>query len=150
MGARKIQNEQEVLRWFEEGRTYKWMVEEYRRKYAIDTVPSLWGNFRRRRGLDRRLTRDDDLIPWLLNPEHRWLYPVVMLRAEARRRDGKELSADETKRLATWKQMLAENDAVVHYDPDTEDGFHYVPRGAGDHDLIHEPEVKTTTRPRVD
>lgn len=117
---------------------------------ACSSHRSLLTDFRRRRGLDRRLTRDDDLIPWLLNPEHRWLYPVVMLRAEARRRDGKELSADEAKRLATWKQMLAENDAVVHYDPDTEDGFHYVPRGAGDHDLIHEPEVKTTTRPRVD
>lgn len=63
MGRRKIQDESEVIRWFEEGRTYQWMIEEYRRKYDIETVVSMWGNFRRRRGLDRRIVRDDDLIP---------------------------------------------------------------------------------------
>lgn len=50
MAGRKIQDEGEVIRWFEEGRTYAWMAEQYRKKYHIDTVPSMWGNFRRRRG----------------------------------------------------------------------------------------------------
>ena len=30
MPASKIQDEHEVIRWIEEGRTYGWMVEEYR------------------------------------------------------------------------------------------------------------------------
>ncbi|MEU5403702.1 hypothetical protein ABZ348_30925 [Streptomyces sp. NPDC005963] len=150
MAKRKIQDEGEVIRWFEEGRTYAWMIDEYKRKYGIDTVPSMWGNFRRRKGLVRRITRDDDLIPWFVKEEHRWLYPLAMLRFEARRRDGRGLSEAETARLASWKEMLAEEGAVVHYDPDTEEGFFYVPRQPGDDDLIHRPPEKTTRRKNAD
>ncbi|APC43272.1 hypothetical protein Joe_32 [Streptomyces phage Joe] len=142
MGARKIVDEGEVIRWFEEGRTYAWMIEEYRRKYNIETVPSMWGNFRRRRGLQRRITRNDELIPWAVKPEHRWLYPIGMLRVEARRREkGEEaLSELEATRLASWKKMLTEENAVVHYDPETEEGFFYIPRQEGDDDLVHKPK----------
>lgn len=150
MGAKKIVNEQEVIRWFEEGRTYAWMVEEYRRKYNIETVPSLWGNFRRRRGLNRRIVRDDELIPWHVLPEHRWAYPVAMLRVEARRRAGAAMTDDEAKRLKNWKAFLEEENAVVHYDPETEEGFHYIPRQPGDDDIIHRPARKTTPRPRAE
>ncbi|AKY03637.1 immunity repressor [Streptomyces phage Izzy] len=150
MPARKIQNEQEVLRWFEEGRTYDWMVEEYKRKYNIETVPSLWGNFRRRRGLPRRIVRDDELIPWHIKEEHRWLYPLAMLRVEARKRAGAPVTELEESRLTNWRAMLEEENAVVHYDPDTEEGFFYVPREPGDDDIIHKPKRKTTPRPRRD
>ncbi|MBW8795780.1 MAG: hypothetical protein JF597_19985 [Streptomyces sp.] len=134
MAARKIQNEQEVIRWFEEGRTYQWMIDEYRRKYGIDTVPSMWGNFRRRRGLERRIVRNDDLIPWEVKEEHRWKYPVTMLRLEARRREGRELSEAERGRLESWRGMLEGANAVVH----------------GDTDLIHQPREKTTKRRNAD
>ncbi|MFF7800265.1 hypothetical protein [Streptomyces olivaceus] len=150
MGAKKIQDEQEVIRWFREGKTYQWMIDEYKRKYGIDTAASMWGNFRQRRGLDRRIVRDDDLIPWFVTEEHRWAYPLAMLRAEARRRAGKELTSLDASRLANWKQMLKEEDAVVHYDPETEEGFHYIPRQPGDDDLIHQPKRKTTARPNAD
>ncbi|ATI18893.1 immunity repressor [Streptomyces phage Animus] len=150
MAKRKIQDEQEVIRWFEEGKTYQWMIDEYKRKYNIDTVASMWGNFRRRRGLDRRITRDDDLIPWFVKEEHRWKYPVAMLRVEARLRDGQELSETDKARLESWKEMLEEEKAVVHYDPDTEDGFFYVPREASDTDLIRKPKEKTTPRLNAD
>ncbi|QAY15934.1 immunity repressor [Streptomyces phage Janus] len=150
MAKRKIQDEQEVIRWFEEGKTYQWMIDEYKRKYNIDTVASMWGNFRRRRGLDRRITRDDDLIPWFVKEEHRWKYPVAMLRVEARLRDGQELSETDKARLASWKEMLDEENAVVHYDPDTEDGFFYVPREPGDADIIRKPQEKTTPRLNAD
>lgn len=150
MPASKIVNEQEVIRWFEEGKTYHWMVEEYRRKYNIDTVPSLWGNFRRRRGLARRINRDDELIPWLVKIEHRWAYPLAMLRVEARKRAGFELTDDDMKRLASWHDMLAEENAVVHYDPDTAEGFFYIPREAQDSDIIRRPRQKTTARRAAD
>ncbi|MFI6286377.1 hypothetical protein ACIBCM_16705 [Streptomyces sp. NPDC051018] len=150
MGRSKIQDEGEVIRWFQEGRTYAWMVEEYRRKYNIETVPSMWGNFRQRRGLDRRITRDDDLIPWFVKEEHRWLYPLAMLRVEARRRDGRTLTENDRSRLTSWREMLTAQNTVVHYDPDTEEGFFYVPRRADDVDLIRRPERKTTPRRRAD
>jgi hypothetical protein len=47
-------------------------------------------------------------------------------------------------------EMIKEEDAVVHYDPDTEEGFFYVPRQEGDDDLIHRPKAKTTPRPNAD
>ncbi|WP_406192315.1 hypothetical protein OH733_05505 [Streptomyces griseus] len=150
MGKRKIQDETEVIRWFKEGRTYAWMIKTYKEKYGIDTVPSMWGNFRRRRGLDRRIVRDDDLVPWFVKEEHRWAYPLRMLRIEARQRAEKELTESDIARLSSWKEMLEEENAVVHYDPDTEQGFFYVPRQEGDDDLIHEPDQKTTPRRSAD
>lgn len=146
MPAGKIQDEQEVIRWFKEGRTYQWMTDEYARKYHIETVPSMWSNFRRRRGLDHRINRDDELIPWHVLPEHRWKYPVQMLRTEGRRRAGYELRELDQKQLPAWLSFLAENDVVVHYDPDLPEGFVYVPREAQDTDIVREPNRKTTKR----
>jgi hypothetical protein len=150
MGSTKIQNEQEVLRWFEEGRTYQWMVDEYNRKYHIETTIPMWANFRKRRGLARRITRDDDLIPWDVKRVHRWAYPLAMLRLEARRRAGFELRPDDQHRLASWLEGLGADDAVVYYDPDTEEGFFYVPREPSDDDLIRRPKRKTTSRRNAD
>lgn len=150
MAKRKIQDEGEVIRWFEEGKTYQWMIDEYKRKYGIDTVSSMWGNFRYRKGLDRRIARDDELIPWAVNGEHRQLYPLLMLRTEARKRAGMPLVEDKAKRLEAWLEMLKEEDAVVHYDPDTEDGWFYVPREESDDDIIRRPEKKTTRRRNAD
>lgn len=150
MGASKIQNEQEVLRWFEEGRTYQWMVDEYNRKYHVETTIPMWANFRRRRGLQRRITRDDELIPWDVKRVHRWAYPLAMLRLEARKRAGFELREEDQHRLDRWHQTLTEDNAVVYYDPETEDGFFYVPREATDTDIIRRPKRKTTSRRNAD
>lgn len=150
MAASKIVDEQEVIRWFEEGKTYQEMQQIYLDKYNIETVPSMWGNFRRRRGLSRRIARNDELIPWHVKAEHRWAYPVAMLRAEARRRAGFELPDDMQGRVNSWLKMLEEQKAVVHYDPDTEQGFFYVPREGEDDDIIHRPRQKTTLRRAAD
>lgn len=150
MAASKIVDEQEVIRWFEEGKTYQEMQDIYLKKYNIETVPSMWGNFRRRRGLSRRIARNDELIPWHVKPEHRWAYPVAMLRAEARRRAGFELNEATQQRLNSWLRTLDEENLVVHYDPDTEDGFFYVPREATDTDIIRQPQQKTTLRKAAD
>jgi hypothetical protein len=148
--ASKIQNEQEIIRWFEEGKTYAWMVDEYHRKYDIETVASMFGNFRRRRGLQRRLTRDCDLIPWAIEEQHRWQYPVIMLRAEARRREGKELREVDRIRLDAWLRRLEDENVVVHYEPETDEGFWYVARREGiDTDIVRLPD-QTTSRQSVD
>jgi hypothetical protein len=150
VGKRKIVDEAEVLRWFEEGRTYAWMQAEYLRKYDVDTVSSMWSNFRHRKGLDRRIERNDDLIPWAVERAHRWAYPLQMLRAEARRRAGMENPAPVQDRLNGWLANMRRDNTVVEYDPSSEDGFSYVPRGFADADLIRVPESKTTTRRSAD
>lgn len=149
MPASKIVDEQEVLRWFEEGRTYEWMCQEYLRKYNVETVPSLWGNFRRRRGLTRRIVRDDMLIPWAIKPEHRYAYPVQMLRLEARARAGETVRAADANRHRNFIAMLEDDGLVVDYDPNTTDGFRYVKRTPRDTDIVRRPTVSTATRRRA-
>jgi hypothetical protein len=151
MVASKIQNEGEVLRWFEEGRSYSWMVEEYRRKYNIETTIPMWGGFRRRHGLPARITRDVTLIPWAVKEEHRWEFPLQMLRAEGRRRSGKKLDPENERKLKGFRQRLHDDGTVVHYDPDTDEGFFYVPRRPGiDTDLVRVPEQMTGVRGPTD
>lgn len=146
----KIQDEAEIKRWIEEGRTYPWMVEQYREKYNIEVVPSFFGNFRLRRGLKPRLVRDETLMPWAVNREHRWLFPAQMLRAEARRRAGVELTPGQLAELEPWLARLAERDLVVHYDPETPEGWWYIKRQPGDADIIHVPAAEARTqRPAV-
>lgn len=148
MARSKIVSEDEVLRWIREGKTYAWMVEEYERRYNVQITQSAFANLRYRRGLDRRIARSDDLMPWHVKPEHRWEYAPVMLRVEARRREGRTLREQDAKRLASWKATLRDNNLVVHYDPDTEEGWFYVPRREGvDMDLVRRPdsEAKPST-----
>lgn len=143
MAARsKIESVDEVLRWIAEGRTYQWMVEEYARKYNKEITKSAFANVRARMGLERRISRNEDLMPWTVKEEHRWEYPAVMLRVEGRRREGRTLRDVDAKRLESWKATLLDNGLVVHYDPSTEEGWFYVPAREGiDTDLIREPHA---------
>ncbi|MFD7738070.1 hypothetical protein [Kitasatospora sp. NPDC059800] len=135
-----VQDKEEAIRWLvEDERDYKWMVEKYKEKYNIVTTVSMWASFRHRNNLPRKISRDKELIPWEVKEEHRWAYPVVMLRFEGRLREGREISDYDKSRLASWKQMLEDDQLVVHYVPNTDDGFFYVPREARDEGLIRRP-----------
>lgn len=143
MPASKIQDEQEVIRWFEEGKTYEEMSRIYREKYDIETVPSMWSNFRRRRGLSRRIVRDDTLIPWAVQPQHRFAYPLTMLRHEARQRAGEPVREADAGRHAAFIRKLRTEGLVVDYDPSALTGFaafSLVPRKPGE-DLVRQPKV---------
>jgi len=148
-GATKIVDEQEALKWIKQGRTYKWMCETYREKYNIETTPSMWSNFRRRRGIDRRVVWDDQLIPWSIKLEHRYSYAIQMLRKEARRRAGTEISPETEHEVDTWIAGMTRDGTVVHYEPETDQGWFYVPRRPGvDKDLIREPERRVGAQRR--
>lgn len=150
MGASKIQNEQEVLKWFEEGRTYEWMIQTYLEKYNIETTVSMWGNFRRRKGLDRRTAWDTELIPWAIHPRHRYQYAILMLRKEARRRAGFDITEQQEHEIDAWLAGMEANGTVLHYDPDTDQGWFYVPRREGvDTDIIRRPERVTGKKKAV-
>lgn len=146
MPASKIQDEQEVLRWFAEGRTYEWMTQQYLTKYNIQTGPSLWGNFRARRGLARRIIRDEDLIPWAIKEEHRYRHAVMMLRLEARARAGLEIPAVHAARHRNFISRLRDKNLVIDYQPDTAEGFVEVTARPGE-DLVREP-AKASARGR--
>lgn len=143
----KIQDMSEALRWLEEGRTYQWMVDEYDRKYRVETTISMWSGLRRRTGIPTRIVRDEALVPWAVKEEHRHGNAIGLLRAEARRRAGKPLTPATAETLEVWLSGLAQDGTVVHYDPDTAEGWWYVPRREGiDEDLIREPVRRTGRR----
>jgi len=139
MPGSKIVDEQEVIRWFHDGLTAPEMVEEYRRKYNVETSPSMWGNFRKRHGLAARNVRDATLIPWQVQERHRFRYPVEMLRLEAQVRAGRQLSGDDQARHTSYFARLAERGEVIEYRPETDEGFHLVPRSSDDLDVIRRP-----------
>jgi len=122
---------------------------EHDRKYHVLLSASAFSNFRVRHGMARRIAREPNLIPWEVNHNHRWAYPLSMLRVEARRLGGFKLRASDAERLTAWKLGLASDGVVVHYDPGTTQGFWYVKRRPGiDLGLIHEPQTRTTARGR--
>jgi len=141
MPASKIQNHTEVARWFREGRTYRWMVDQYREKYHIETTPSMWGNYRRRQAIEPRHARES-MVPWRLRAEHRTNYMAQMLRAEGRRRAGLPNPPATERRLDAFIARLDREGLVVHYDADLPEGFFMVPAREGvDVDLIREPDA---------
>lgn len=100
-----------------------------------------------RAGVARQKARYQDTLPWRVKVNHLKEYPARMLRLLGRRRAGSELSENESQRLDSWLRMLADENAVVGYDPDNaQQGFHYIdPQGDDGKDgiPIHRQKVRT-------
>lgn len=119
----------------------------------------------RRYGFKPMKNRWSDLLPWRVREEHLHTYIPNQLRWEAARRAGwpNGKPKDEVirtldfwlKELDTWTNAEGERTgAVVHYEPDSVDGWFYVPREPRDYDgipkgvqpLIRRPEDETAER----
>lgn len=139
----KVRNHQEFRDWIESGKKYDWIVGEYKRKYDEEITPAMVASYRSRHGLSKRQVRHDDLVPWFVEPPHRNSYLLEMLRLEGRVRAGEELTGRAAKRHRDFRENLAAKNAVVHYEPNSEDGFYYVPGEEGDDDIIRRPAQST-------
>lgn len=135
---KKIQCEDEIARWFNDGKTFSWMQQRYREKYGIETTQTLFQQFCRRRGYPRRTARNIYLIPWKIDQKHWKDYTLRMLRCEAKEREGFKLGHQESVRLRCWRERMMASPGVIDYTP--ERGFVIVPRRPGvDLDLIRVP-----------
>lgn len=115
-------------------------------EFSIYVTPNAITAWRRRNGDDLRRLRYEELIPWRVKAEHSILYPVKVLRWEARRRAGLDLAPTDASRLEAYKAKLDAafdgRGGVIHYDPDTEQGWFVVERRPGiDVDMIRNPDV---------
>jgi len=73
--------------------------------------------------------RYEDTIPWKrIKVEHNHHYAISMLRLLSRRNAGQSLTDAQNNRLDSWLDRLRDEDAVVVYLPDTDEGFFYVRR----------------------
>lgn len=141
MPPTKVADVEEAIAWLNEGKSYAWIIEQYQAKYGVQTTPSMWSNFRAEHKIAlRSVKRDPQLFPWTkIENEHIRLYAAEMLRAESRRRAGKQLSEFLERKLERFKARLKERGEVVSYDP--EKGFEYTPARPGiDTDLVRIPD----------
>lgn len=138
----KIQNVNEMRRWYEEGYTYKEMAQLHKEKYHIEVHPTSISSLRRREGWEGRLLKDHPLVPWDVKPEHQKRYLLNQLRREAKRRMGVQSSQSHSlESLKAWADSLREQGAVIDYRPCTAEGFFLVYARPGiDNDLIREPD----------
>lgn len=84
-----------------------------------------------RAGLSAPAHRYKDHLPWQVKVEHSKHYAARMLQLLGRRDQGGGLSEADSRRLDAWLAKLEEENAIVAYAPQTEEGFFYVkpPRG---------------------
>ena len=127
-----------VMRWYQDGYTYEEMQDMHERRFGTRPSKSSINYARKLAGVPPRIKHDDRLIPWAVEPEHRYDKNVRCLRIEARLQAGEEIGPSDFRLWRAWRQRLEAGDLVVHYDP--EDGFMLVPRREGiDLGFIREP-----------
>ena len=154
--TRKLPDDDTIIEWHLSGITFQQMADQWNPELIArgeDPVTSAAFNMKCfRLGLPARNQRHDDLVPWTpIRPEHNGDYKVNMLRRESARRAGvprfdpthPNCDEKDLQRLNSWIQGLAEGNngkgVVVHYDPDTLKGWHYVNRRKSDKDIIRVP-----------
>lgn len=148
MTKAKIQDLEEVKRWYAEGKTFRWMSEEYERKYHIQINPASFSTRLRRYGVEPdRVVLAPNLVPWQVLDVHRGKNIAQVLYAEANIRAGRKVSQVRQQNLDSVKAYLDAHNLVIHYDPRTRQGWWFVPRREGiDTDLIRVPPKPTRKR----
>jgi hypothetical protein len=156
--ARRVPDADQLRAYLDRGLTHAEIADAWFNdsgtRVSRSTVSMAVARFNLKDHSPRAHMRHSDLIPWKLEGEHVYKPEARLLRLEGRRRAGHMLREDETRWLENWKQELSEAGAVIHYDPDTEEGFFWVTRAdsrvvtEGDDDLIDrsnaEPAPETT------
>lgn len=88
-------------------------------------------------------------MPWRVSEEHQNKYLARMLRAYHRHEQGLTNAPPLARMLESFLRSAAEQDFVITYRADTEDGFFRVPRrpGIDDHPLIRRDDLDDKGRP---
>ena len=128
------------------GYTQKRMVDAWEQESGIRVSRSAIAMAMRRQGVEAAVPRPryEDMLPWHVLDEHKYNSQARLLRLEGRRRKGNKLNDKELQWLTTWRRELEAHNAVVIYDPATEEGFHWVERLASDDDVIRRPDQSSS------
>lgn len=142
MGRNKLVPAKDELRkMLDRGMTHGQIAELVYERTGARITPAAVSVARNRYGLKRQIPRYPQALPWRVKVEHNSRYVARMLRAHARRKAGLPLPPEVEKKLDTWINTLKVNNAVVHYNPNTEEGFFYVdPRPGIDTGLVRVPD----------
>ena len=120
---RILPGKDELARMLEDGMTHQQIADKVTADTGYTIKRATVSAAISRAGLNQRQTRHFEVIPWKVKVAHIRDYPVRMLRILARRRSGEDITVEDAARLDSWLARMAEDDAVVLYDPDR--GFAY-------------------------
>lgn len=147
MGAKRSRPDDDTLEeWFEAGWTYQQMADFWAEHpegkrltpaaFRNHCMTQPWFKPRNARHIGTAL------MPWTnIRPEHADLYEVQMLRRESLRRAGHKFPRHdyEIQRLNAWLQGLRDENAVIAYERDTQQGWWRVTRKHSDVDIVRLP-----------
>ena len=124
------------------GLTQKQMVDAWEKESGVRVSRSAIAMAMHRHGVEAAKPRPryEDMLPWHVLDEHKYNAQARLLRLEGRRRKGGSLNSKELQWLTTWRRELEAHNAVVVYDPATDDGFHWVERAETDDDIVRRPQ----------
>lgn len=136
MNAKLVPDRLELKRLLDKGLTQREIAEMY------GVSRSAIGMAKMTYGLEagKKRERYMDMIPWKVRPEHRMHWDARMLRLEARRRAGQDLTDGQLRWLQGWRDDLEAANAVVMYNPRSEAGFHWVTKRDTDDDILRRPD----------
>ena len=133
---RLVPSDSMLQKYVERGLTHQQIADLITKETGVPIARSTVSAALSRAGLTDRV-RYDEVIPWKpIKAIHNRHYALAMLRLEARRQGGLTLTEEQAKRLESWKAKLEEENALVVYLPDTEDGFYYVKRKPSEKDSL--------------
>lgn len=123
-------DDKEVERLLRAGKTQEDVVEIYRGK-GIQIAQSTISQAISAGRIKVNTNRHTGGIPWKLKPEHRHLHAARMLRTQARLDAGLEVGKSLQKQVTSWIAGLEADNSVIHYDPETPEGFWRIERREG-------------------
>jgi hypothetical protein len=140
MGRQKL-DDKEVEQMLRSGKTQLEVVDIYRDR-GVDISQSAISQAITSGRIKVDTDRHAGGVPWKLKPQHRHLNAARMLRTIARMDAGMAVGKSLGEQARAWRAGLEDEDSVIAYDPDTEEGFWRVPRRPGiDLGLVREPEI---------
>lgn len=138
---RYLPSDSTLAKWRDEGLTHAQIADRVYAETGYRVSRSTVSAALSRAGLTSRV-RYSDWLPWKrIATEHNGHYAAQMLRAGARIEAGEETSEALRSRYQNWKTRMDAEDACVHYDPDTVDGFYYVRRRPGIDGLVRKIDI---------
>lgn len=138
MPAHKILPDKQTLQhWIEdEGLTHQQCADRVYEQTGERVGRSAISVAAHRYGISKPGVRYKDYTPWKVSMYHITAYPLRMLRLMGRRADkGPDALSDrEREMLDSWLEMLERENAIVGYDPDDDQGVHYIDAKHKDHE----------------
>jgi hypothetical protein len=126
-------NRNELARWIEEGLTHQQMADRVYlltgRRVTREAISVAAHSY----GLTKRKVRFKRELPWRVKSHHSKVYPVRMLRLLGRRSLGMPITVKDRSLLENWLAAITREGLIVAYDPDSDQGFHYIEERYRDH-----------------